>query len=349
MITIIIIGAGWYGLHTAYYLLTKYDNKVNIIILEKTSDFFNNSSNYNQNRLHLGYHYPRSDKTRQICKIGYNKFINTYRNTIDFIDNNYYLIAKNSIIDFETYIKIYSNDSAYDHTIIQNNYFNKTDGNIINTKEKIINSLKVKKFFIANYDINSIKFNYEVTKIDRKNNKIIINNELECDILIDCTYNQLQLSKKKYIYELTISLLYKRINYELSFESLTIMDGDFFSLFPRDISKKIYTLTHVKYTPVIKSTNINDVLNYKMLDEEVQNIKKKMEYEVQQFYPDFYKHFEYLNYFTSYKCKLLCNNDTRECNIEEDNNIISVNCGKITGVFEFENYLEKYLEKYFQT
>ena len=341
---IVIIGTGWYGLHIFLYLKNNYNN-LNIIILEKNNEIFNNSSNYNQNRLHLGYHYPRSGKTRNLCKNNYDKFIKIYRDTIDFIDNNFYIISKDSIIDYETYIKIYNNDNKYDHTILNNNFFDNIDGNIINTKEKIINSIKAKKFFEKNIESKYFKFNYEVKSINKnKNNKININNELECDLVIDCTYNQLQLSKKIYIYELTISLIYiKKKNIE--FESLTIMDGDFFSLFPRDINKEKYTLTHVKYTPLIKSYNINEVLNYKLDEKDLIEIKKNMETEVKKYYKNFKNDFEYIDFFTSYKCKLVSNNDTRECNIENNNNIISVNCGKITGIFEFEQYIKKYFEE----
>jgi hypothetical protein len=343
---IIIIGSGWYGLHTLKYLSNKYKN-INIILLEKNGDIFENSSNYNQNRLHLGYHYPRSYKTRNLCKYGYKKFIKEYRDVIDFIDKNYYLISDDSIIDYETFIKIYSNDNDYDHTIIKNEKFKNINENIINTKEKIINSEKVKEYFIKNIDMSKIKFNYKVGKIEKNNNKIIINGDLVCDILIDCSYNQMNLSKKEYIYELTISLIYTKIK-NINFESLTIMDGDFFSLFPRNINKDKYTLTHVKYTPLIKSHNINDILNYKITEEEINNIKKNMENEVKIYYSEFRDNFEYVDYFTSYKCKLISNNDTRECNIEEYNNIITVNCGKITGIFEFEDYLDKYLTIYFE-
>ena len=71
-----------------------------------------------------------------------------------------------------------------------------------------------------------------------------------------------------------------------------------------------------------------------------------METDVIKYYKNFTKDFKYINYFTSYKCKSKCNNDTRDCNILQNNNIISVNCGKITGIFEFEKYLKKYLDNY---
>jgi len=343
MVNIIIIGAGWYGLHT-YLLLKESNYKDNIIILEKNSEIFNNSSNFNQNRLHLGYHYPRSYKTRELCIKGYYKFISKYRQLVDFIDHNYYLISNKSFIDYGTYISIF-NDINYQHTLINNKMFKNIEGKIIVTKEKIINSVKGKKYFQNKINKDDIKYNYEVNKIVEEDDKVIINDDLDCDLLIDCTYNQLNLFNKsnKYIFELTISLLYERINFDEPFESLTIMDGEFFSLFPREISKKIYTLTHVKYTPLIKSKNIDDIKNYKLEDETLQNVINNMEVEVEKVYSTFKKKFRYNSYFLSYKCKLICQNDNRECNIHDTGKIISVNCGKITGIFEFENYLRKKL------
>lgn len=336
---IIIIGSGWYGLHS-YLILKEINKDVNITILEKNNEIFNNSSNFNQNRLHLGYHYPRSHKTRQLCIEGYYKFVSKYREVIDFIDHNYYLISNNSFIDYKTYLAIFC-DINYQHNIIKNNQFNNIQGDIINTKEKIINSEKSKKYFYEKINSNDIKLNYKVNNILQKDNKVIINDDLECDLLIDCTYNQLKLSNKEYIYELTISLIYKRLNFNNSFESITVMDGNFFSLFPREISKQKYTLTHVQYTPLIKSSKIEDINNYKLQDKTLKEVIKNMENDVLKIYKNFKTDFEYESYFTSYKCKINCNNDSRECIIEKDNNIISVNCGKIIGIFQFEDYLRE--------
>lgn len=339
---IIIIGAGWYGLHTYCFLKKLFKNKIDITILEKDKTFFNNSSNYNQNRLHLGYHYPRSSKTRKLCLNGYYKFIQEYREVIDFVDSNYYLISNNSIIDFDSFLKIFD-ERHYNHTIIKNNIFINIDGDIINTQEKIINSNRVIEYFKKKINATDLILDYEVKTITRNDNKIIINNDLQCDLLIDCTYNQLNMSTKKYEYELTISLLYERIDFDETFVSITVMDGSFFSIFPRDISKQIYTLTHVSYTPILCSNNIEDIYNYKIKETTVEDVKEKITNDVLKIYPNFKKTFVYKSYFLSYKCKLISNNQTRECIIEENDNIISVNCGKITGIFEFEEYLKKKL------
>jgi hypothetical protein len=148
----------------------------------------------------------------------YNKFLEKYESCVDKIINNYYVISNESIVDFKTFNSIY-NYEKFDFDIVENNIFRNIDENIIKVKEEVINSEKVKQMFERNLlNENNIEFifNTKVESIEKIDDKINVfcNNEriYECDIVLDCTYNQLQLSKQKYIYELTISLIIKQKN-----------------------------------------------------------------------------------------------------------------------------------------
>ena len=68
---IAIIGAGWFGCHIAYELM---NDGHEIKIYEKENDIFLGASGFNQNRLHLGFHYPRSFITREQSKKGFKYF-----------------------------------------------------------------------------------------------------------------------------------------------------------------------------------------------------------------------------------------------------------------------------------
>ena len=71
---ITIIGGGWVGCHLAKKLILNHDVK----IYDKNKSLFEESSYKNQNRLHLGYHYSRNHKTRELCKNTFQKFIEEY-------------------------------------------------------------------------------------------------------------------------------------------------------------------------------------------------------------------------------------------------------------------------------
>jgi len=344
MSIIIIVGGGWYGCHIALFLKSY---GYNVTIIEKNSDIFDNSSFYNQNRLHLGYHYPRDYATRSLCQNNFDKFVGKYNCVIDNIENNYYLIADSSIIDYETYKSIYIHEK-FNFDIVENKLFKNTNSNLIKVNEQVINSDKIKKYFsdtLAEKNINII-LNTEVLSVNNIDDVVHVNcdnNNYNCDILLDCTYNQLCLSSKKYIYEVTISLVFKKIK-NIDFGAITIMDGNFLSLYPRDTDNQLFTLTDVEYTPLLKSENYNDIKNYVISNEKIEYIKGKMIDKCNYYYPEFENDFEYVSYFTSKKTKNISATDSRDINIEEiDNNIISVNCGKIYGIFDFEEYIKEKL------
>ena len=148
----------------------------------------------------------------------------------------------------------------------------------------------------------------------------------------------------KYSYELTISLVFKKDSTCLDFDALTCMDGDFFSIYPRFIEEGLYTLTNVKYTPLIKSNDLQDITNYILTEDKLKETINNMVSEVEKYYEPFLQHFKYETYFTSYKCKQMSNSDSRDITIHNNNNIISVNCGKITGIFCLDDYLTKHFE-----
>ena len=130
------------------------------------------------------------------------------------------------------------------------------------------------------------------------------------------------------------------------FDALTIMDGNFFSLYPRFINDDIYTLTDVEYTPLLKSLNYHDVETYEVTKNKLNEIKYKMTQKIKTYYKDFEKYFVYDGYFLSKKTKIISSSDNRNIIIEEiEDNVISVNCGKITGIFEWEDYVLGYLIK----
>jgi hypothetical protein len=349
---IIIIGGGWYGCHIARVLQDRY----NVVLIEKQPDIFDNSSYYNQNRLHLGYHYCRDHATRSMCKYNFDRFLFEYPECVDIIDRNYYLISKNSILDYQTYVSIYCGE-GFEFETVPNTEFSNVSGNMISTGEQVIHSEKSKMYFKNGLHNCRVYKNTEFVGYSKAaDGKILVNckktgeygssyvREFKCDLLLDCTYNHSELSKCKYKYELTASLLYKKLTEDPGFGAITVMDGKFFSLYPRDISQNIYTLTDVEFTPIIMSNRFLGVDRYRVTDSEIENIRDKMESKVLGYYPNFLKDFEYMSYFLSKKTKMLSASDSRDITIEEvEPGVLTVNCGKIYGIFEFEDYVLEYI------
>jgi len=320
---IAIIGAGWVGCHLANKLMSKHE----IILFEKNEKIFSETSYKNQNRLHLGFHYSRNYETRELCKKTFNKFINDYGSLTEEVKKNYYCIPKNkSIIDYRTYLKIFD-DFEYEEIPI---LFENIEG-CINTKEKFINFKECAVFFSNNLSKIIKNENITINKIKKLSK--------EFDLIIDATNNNLSINKNSF-FELTISLLYKKIN-KTEFDSLTLVDGNLFSIYP--YYEDIYSLTDVEHTPIKKFKSFEKLNNFKY---NIDNffIEKKIklfENKVIQYYPNFKNDFVYFDYFISVKSKIYDYSSARYPIITEKNNVISCLTGKIQGIYLIEEFINE--------
>lgn len=329
---ITIIGGGWVGCHLAYKLKNDHD----VVIFEKNEELFLETSYNNQNRLHIGYHYPRNSQTRELCRSTFYRFINDYDFLVKDVNPNLYCVSLDkSLLDFDTYIKIFD---KYNFTILNTKDYNLTniEGTIL-TNEKYINFSKAYDFFNQNLknchikrnifkeDLEELKNNYHLV-INATNNHIVDNNI------------------NNYFYELTLTLIYKKIK-ETKFESLTIMDGKFLSIYP--YIDDLYTLTDVKHTPLEVFNSIEDLNNYKSKIDQyyLSNKKDIFENKVRKYFPDFDNHYKYTNYFLSTKSKVISNSDNRYPIISKEDNLINCFTGKIQGIYVIEDYIKKYINE----
>lgn len=328
----IIIGSGWYGNFLG--LILKFLN-IEFIILEKNNDIFGSSSSKNQNRLHQGFHYPKSNSTRDECIYGYNLFMKLFGFVISDVSNNYYLIEKNSNVTYDDYINIYKNyDLEFD--IVDNVDININMANIdgiIRCSEKLINHNIAYNYFKKHLFNNTI-LNCDKNKLDIDN---ITYDGVKYDKIINCTYGQLHINDvNEYEYELCVSFVYKsNVDY-----AITMMDGLYFSIYP--YLTNMYTLTDVEYTPIYKSNNFEDIINFEkcVSNNDIMIIRNKIENKVKKYLLDFDDTFIYESFNLSYKCKVKGNvGDDRSVRIYEDKHIINVVGGKITGIFGMAKYL----------
>lgn len=313
-----VIGGGWYGCHIASKILDKGEH---VTLFEQTLSLFTGASSKNQNRLHLGFHYARSYATRQLCLNGYNKFMEEYGSFVEDITNNYYVISNQSLLDFDTYLHIMQHEKA-EFDVINDSGLTNCSG-VIRVNEKMVNNVIAKDYFTKLLN-RYIKYNTKIYDITSMHNY---------DYIYDCTNNQLNFIDHKYklYYELTISLIYEGYNNDMA---ITVVDGSFCSLYPYDKPNNLYTLTHVTYTPLIKSYDITEINSYVLTNEKISSIRNKMEESITHYYPSFKNHFRYKSYFLSYKCKFENSQDSRDLLQVTKNNITSIMCGKITGIYK---------------
>jgi len=341
---VLIVGAGWYGCHAAV-TLTKLG--VPFDMVDTTNTIMSESSTKNQNRLHLGFHYPRAYRTRHECVVGYQKFMAQYPHVTVTVPKNLYLVAKDSLIDYQTYCNIFDYEGTDFKDVTTSEragmpfawMADAYDGYML-TEERMIDCVATRKYFDSALGRHLVP-NYRPSDLAISPAGVFCGNA-QYTMALNCTYGQLD-SDPDVLFELSCSWVYRFTTEAAHLFGFTVMDGPFFSIYPYKPAEKLFTLTHVAWTPLMTSPDIADV-RAAMADPATAALVDRHHAQavahVVQSIPDFDKHFEYGGHFLSIKCKSRLRDDDRSLRTRETANCVAFCGGKITGIFSMQRHIE---------
>lgn len=263
-----IIGGGIFGCLTAIRLSK---SGCSVSIYEKNSTLMAGASFNNQNRLHLGYHYPRDEKTALQCIQGFTKFKQEFQECIlENFQNNYYIASTGSKITFNEY-ELFCNRVGLPFNKIKNKpllpVHNVSGG--ISTREVVYDSqllsLSVRRLLKENNVV--IKCNHNITNVSKKGSSIFeiyVDKTLvgSFDNIINCSYtnynkfnSDLGVDSNEIQFDYTFVPIIKWIDQPIG---ITIMDGPFMTILPFG-KTGYFLLYHVEHSVIDRkiSTNID--------------------------------------------------------------------------------------------
>tara|TARA_Y100000593_G_scaffold82678_1_gene155461 strand:+ start:917 stop:1954 length:1038 start_codon:yes stop_codon:yes gene_type:complete len=314
-----IIGAGLFGCCIAIEL-KKAGHEV--ILLEQDSDIMQRASKLNHNRIHFGFHYPRSVKTARQSLDGLVSFLLNFKDAIVSDFPNYYMNHIDSNVSSDEYI------SFCDEVGISYE-FEYPDKHLLN-KNNIDLSLKVNEP-VFDYDIlKSIVMN-KLGGVDLRLNTKFDGNTDGCDYIINSSYSNvnkingiLGLPKLNLKFQDVIVPIFKMKHDTVG---LTIMDGPFCSIMPKGNNSNEFLLYHPKYSVVSESKKVIDISK---TDENI--LIDKIYENSKQFYP-FLSNVEKIGCWRTIRALPVNYNDARlsELFINNNNsNFITVLSGKVS-------------------
>ena len=350
---ILIIGAGWFGVCIALELERL---GLDFDIVDKSNGFFSGSSAKNQNRLHTSHHYSRSFETREECRRGFAAFVSRFPELSEEV-RSYYIVASKGIMDFRSYVAVFEHEHTPHerrtlHDLRQDGmdldpYFVNGD-HVLLTKERWINFSKARQHFQSKLSNRLLHFDPAQLTISRDGETVSYGSKVY-DLVFDATYGQLLQSPGRE-YEVCLTLVYRKLNATPGDPPVcvTCVEGEFFSLFVYDPQAHLFTLTHVKLTPIFASRCIKTVRQF-IDDVSVRDIDKRrelMEEEVCKGLRNFREQFAYDSHYISTKTKYTDSGFAdRSTRVEKHGIIVSACGGKITGALGLQAVVKQSVQE----
>lgn len=229
-----VLGGGFYGCHLSVALI---DDGHEVELHEITDRLFSGASGGIPARVHLGFHYPRSQMTRSACQEHRVAFAARYGHLTRSVPVNIYAIAdRDSLVDFGTYRQILSHELEF-ITIEDPSEFGLTnvEGALLTGERHIVTDLARAEF--ETRLAGHIRFNRKPEPVD----------STLWDWTIDCTFCAND-SANVDRYEPCVTGILKGP----ADRAVTIMDGPFPSLYPWDPIRRLSSITSAKYTPLAR-------------------------------------------------------------------------------------------------
>lgn len=345
---ILVIGAGIFGVTTAIKLSKKH----NVTLVDSNDDIMLNASKCNHNRLHFGYHYPRSIETAKQSLEGYESFYNNFKNSITSDFKNYYMIEKNSKVISNEY-KSFCKELNLQHIEELPNI----DMNFDNIESSFLTNEPI-------FDYSTIKLTIK-NLISQSNIKLLLNTKVKSkkdldnyDVIINTTYYNinkinrlLNLEESKIRLQNVVVPIFKK---NIDKIGLTIMDGNFCSILPKGFDKDTFLLYNVKNSVIQEVDNFDIPLtfNYEYLNKNIYE-KFYLNNKIDDVYSESIKYFPFLEdcerigYWQTIRAVPINNDDCRLTKLTfneiNDKKVISVLSGKITTCWSTAESIDKLL------
>jgi hypothetical protein len=188
--------------------------------------------------LHLGFHYPRSYKTRIQVLTGFAEFNKRYKSLTFEIPTNIYAVSEKSNLDFGTFAQVMRASKVPFQVVDHHRHgLSHIEGALL-THERGLYADEPRSFF-RNLLGDSLHLNSEVVDVQelrgaKTDTTAVSVNGKVFDWCINCTYNRFAAlrSPENVFYETCLTLIYEDTQPDEQLFAITVMDGPFSSLYP---------------------------------------------------------------------------------------------------------------------
>lgn len=319
---IAIVGAGIFGCSIAIEL---YKKGYQVILFEREEDIMLLGTKNNHNRIHYGYHYPRSLETAKQSLDGLASFLSMYSESVSYGFKNYYSIAKEHSLSSPSQFKEFCKEAGISYSI------EFPDRTIMNpdliaesylVEEPVYDWAKLQSIVKKNLANSTIQLRL-ATDFTKSNESF--------DFVINCAYSNInEICKHMKVNEQTFHMqdvLIPIFEFDMARIGLTVMDGPFCSVMPKGFETNKFLLYHAKYS-ILEVAMSGDLKMNSDLNSNIERIKN----DANTYFP-FLESANFSGHLRTSRAIPITNNDQRLSEIityQDNPNLITVFSGKVT-------------------
>ena len=335
---VLVIGGGIFGTTIASELSESGDR---VTLVEKEQSIMTAASRVNHNRVHFGYHYPRSPETARQCLDSIPSFLMHYGDAVISNFPNYYAIASegsfitpSQFVDFCKEVRIDFKEEYPSCELLDKEKLSAS----FKVREPIFSTRKLSELVHERLELAGVSVMTDSIVSSAEKNpgggySVVINGR-RCtfDKVVNATYAGLNVINKIFNvrprelrFEKTVVPVFR---YPLGKIGLTVMDGPFCTIMPNGDSQEEFLLWHVDGCVISNATAIGNLRNIKVSDKE---ISERIFHMSREFMP-FMKDVEFCSLMKTTKAVYENKYDARVSEVhtyEDDPDFVSVLSGKI--------------------
>jgi hypothetical protein len=319
---IAVVGAGIFGCSIALEL----DKEGYIVSLfEKEADIMLVATKNNHNRIHYGYHYPRSLDTARQSLEGLLSFTANYGASINYNFKNFYSIAKYNSLTSPSQFEGFCKKVGIGYKLQT-------------PPEELMNQELIEKTYLVEepvFDWDKLQYivkdRLKNSSVDLRLESNFIESTENFDFIVNCTYSNLnEICDQKNLQGLNFKkqdVLVPIFKSSIPRTGLTVMDGPFCSVMPRGFRDGEFLLYHAKFS-IVEEVTTSELKLKIDLAEKIKRITDDSE----RYFP-FLKNAEIIDYWRTCRAIPINNNDQRLSEIityADNPNFITVFSGKVS-------------------
>ena len=274
---ILVVGGGIFGTSIACELS---ESGHDVTIVEKNNMIMQEASRVNHNRVHFGYHYPRSSETAKQCLDSIPSFLMNYGDAVVSNFPNYYTIASEGsfvtpeqFTDFCKEVRIDFKEEYPDNQLL--------------SKDKLSASFRVREPIFSTAKLAEIvNRRLQVSGVN-----VMTNSTVRSATINPSGGYTVTIRGRRYTYDKVVNAAYSGLNVvnntfgvrprELRFEKtvvpvfrfemqkigLTVMDGPFCTIMPNGLNSNEFLLWHVDGCVLSNATSVENLADTDIPDD----------------------------------------------------------------------------------